>query len=510
MRPSVSAATAMGLLALSLVSAPTSAADGVRAKDSPRAVADWSMVAQSKDANGDGFIDGDGGVPASGALSSRPSARFVGAGNRVAQANERLIDGELSWYLSPRGFPVRLDACASRGERYRWRVSTGGAAVLTTDWRALGKRGCRQTVVLPEGGYQFALDVLSGSRRDSTSVPARVRNILIVAMGDSYASGEGNPRNVRSWLRRGGAFTPYWDDDPCHRSTRAAPAQAALALEEASRTTSVTLLLLACSGATVDRGILGPQVAAGQSESQIEQAARVLAGREADLVLISVGGNDVGFTSVLETCARNADCPTVRASSGPLSGYPTLQAGIQAQTARLAADFDRISTCLGGSACQLSDGRSVPGLALAGSGHVLPVLYPDITRAADGGPCTYLTISQKDFAWARDTVLAPSPVNPYPYPLSRGGTASLSMTAGSLNQQVAGTSRFDRWTPVTGAWSASGDSPVGHGVCAGDAAWVFAFTGFSALPSASFHPNPQGQVVLGRAIAQAAAAALAS
>ncbi len=34
--------------------------------------------------------------------------------------------------------------------------------------------------------------------------------------------------------------------------------------------------------------------------------------------------------------------------------------------------------------------------------------------------------------------------------------------------------------------------------CAREAtAWVFAFTGFSALPSASFHPNPEGQAVLG-------------
>ena len=149
-------------------------------------------------------------------------------------------------------------------------------------------------------------------------------------------------------------------------------------------------------------------------------------------------------------------------------------------------------------------------LPLAPAGHVLPGLYPDITRAADGAACSYLTIAQKDFAWARDTVLVPAPVNPYPYPLTRGGTASLSMAAGSLNQQIASTSRIDRWSPVTGAWSASGDSAVGHGVCAGGTAWVFAFTGFSALPSASFHPNPEGQAVLGRAIAQAATAALAS
>ena len=234
----------------------------------------------------------------------------------------------------------------------------------------------------------------------------------------------------------------------------------------------------------------------------------MLDGRAADLVLISVGGNDVGFGSVLETCALNADCPTVRAGSGPLTGYPSVQAGVQAQTAALSGDFDRISACIGGADCRLADGRAVPGIALAPTGRVLPALYPDITRAADGAPCSYLTVSQKDFAWARDTILVPSPVNPYPYPLARGGTASLSVAAGSLNQQVAATSRLDRWTPVTGAWSASGESAEGHGVCAGDAAWVFGFTGFGSFPSASFHPNPAGQAVLGRAIAQAASAAL--
>jgi hypothetical protein len=37
---------------------------------------------------------------------------------------------------------------------------------------------------------------------------------------------------------------------------------------------------------------------------------------------------------------------------------------------------------------------------------------------------------------------------------------------------------------------------------------VFGFTGFSGFPSASFHPNPTGQRVLGTAIAAAAAGAL--
>ena len=297
------------------------------------------MVPQSKDADGDGFIDGDGGVPRRGPLSLQPSPTLVGAGNRIAQPHERLVGGSLSWYLSPRGYPVRLDACASRGDAFRWTITSSGSVVARLGWQPLSPRTCDRTVFLPEGEYRLALQSRSGGRVDLTEIPATVRNILIVAMGDSYASGEGNPRNVRAWMRTGAAFTPYWDDDPCHRSTRAAPAQAALALEKASPHTSVTLVFLACSGATVDSGILGPQSGAQQASSQLEQATKILGDRPADLVLLSIGGNDVGFTSILQTCAFNADCPLARPGSGPLAGYRTVQEGVQAQTSALVDDF---------------------------------------------------------------------------------------------------------------------------------------------------------------------------
>ena len=467
------------------------------------------MVPQAKDTNGDGFIDGDGGVPARGALSRQPSSRIVGEGNRIAQPHERLIGGALSWYLSDGGFPVRLDACDSRGNEARWRVTSTAGTVLVTEWRRLTDRRCARTVTLPEGRYDLTLEVRTPDARDSETVPLEVRNILIVALGDSYASGEGNPRNVRSWLREGGSFSAYWDDDPCRRSVHAAPAQAALALERASRESSVTLVHVACSGATVDAGILGPQTAAGQTSSQVEQASALMAGREADLVLLSIGGNDVGFTSVLQACALSSDCPVTRPPAGPLAGYPTVQAGVQAQTAALAGDLDRVAACLGGQACVLADGRTVPALLLADGAQVMPSLYPDITRAANGQACSYLTIPAQDFAWARGTILDPAPAPTYPYPLTRGGTATLSVAAGSLNGQLGASARLPGWRPVTGTWSASGAGPVGHGVCAGDESWVFGFTGFSALPSASFHPNPIGQQVLARQLEVSASALVA-
>lgn len=467
----------------------------------------WVMVPMSKDANGDGFIDGDGGVPTSGALSLTPARTYQGAGNGIAQPNERLINGAVSWYLDPAGYPVRLNACASSGDRYRWRITrrSDGAAVLTTPERALGKKTCTSQVTLPEGAYDFELTV-RGHGRASTTIPARVRNILMVAMGDSYASGEGNPRNVEAWLRDGGAFipfNPYWDDDRCRRSTRGGPAQAALMLEQASSTTSVTLVDVACSGATVDAGVLGPQPNAGQALSQLEQVRRIVGNRALDLVTISIGGNDVGFTNILASCATVSDCPIQPASSGSLAKYPTLQQGVQAQTAELPGDYARIAACLGGASCALVGNRGVPPLVMADDAAVLPTLYPDITRSASGQPCSYLTLSPSDFAWARDTILDPNPAGSYDYRSGSGSATSLSLAAGTLNQQVGGTFTLG-WHPVTKIWAVTGQSAAGHGVCAGNDAWVFGLTTLQGFSSAGFHPNPQGQQAIGEAIAGAA------
>ncbi len=496
-------ASAVGLGSL-VAALPASAAD-------VSANARWSMVDQSKDTDGDGIIDGDGGVPRRGALTLSPSQAFVGAGNRVAQPQERLIGGSLSWYLSDRGFPVRLDACESTGTRFRWQVRLDDRVVESTPWKRLTPKTCATTVFLPEATYTASLQVRSATDIDRSVVRIPVRNILVVALGDSYASGEGNPRNVQAWVRSGqsGSFRPYWDDDRCHRSARGAPAQAALMLEDSSTTTSVTLVDVSCSGATVNHGVLGAQANAGQQASQVEQARAIVGSRPVDIVTISVGGNDVGFTSVLEACALNTDCPLTRSSRPPLSSYPTVQDGVQAETGALAPKFRRIANCLGGATCTLANGTRVDPLVLAPSARVLPTLYPDITRAANGSACSYFTIAGKDFAWARDTILTTTPANPYSYPRARGGTASLSVAQGSMNQQIAATSALPGWMPVISTWSASGDSAVGHGVCAEEDAWAFGVTFLSTMPSASFHPNVEGQYVLARAISNAMRAARA-
>lgn len=461
-----------------------SAAPAAVARTPVEAVGDWTIAPQSRDKNGDGFIDGDGGVPKSGPLSADPSRTYVGAGNRIAQPNERLINGNLSWYLPTKGYTVRLDACKSRGSTFTWTIRQGSRVVQRTKQARLTKKTCVQEVALKEGSYQLTLAVERAGKRRQTSIPARVRGLTVLSLGDSYASGEGNPRNVEAWLRLGNplaAFSPYWDDEACRRSTRAAPAQAALALEKSDPRTPVTFVHLACSGATIRNGVLGPQ--AGQSRSQIDQAREILGGQRIDAIVLSVGGNDVGFTSILETCILSVDCPLVPMNSGVLAGSSTLQAGVQTRLGQLPAGYQAVASALG----QLAPGAPV-----------FITMYPDITRNANGAPCRYFTMAPNDFAWARDTLLVPNPNSSYPYTTSRGQTVTFPLPNGSLNGQIASTSSIG-FTPVTGSWSASGDSAVGHGICAGAQSWVLP-PSLNGNARGAFHPNPTGQVAIAQAI----------
>lgn len=469
-------------------------APGSMASPAHEAVGSWTIDPQSRDTNGDGFIDGDGGVPRSGALSVSPSSDYVGAGNRIAQPNERMIDGHLSWYLPRRGYTVNLDACKSKGTSHRWVVRQGKKVVKRTPVAPLNKRNCSTPVVLKEGRYTFTLTVNNGNRTKNAAIPGQVRGLTILSLGDSYASGEGNPRNVGAWLGLRNplsSFTPYWDDVDCRRSTRAAPAQAALAIEKSDPKVPVTFVHLACSGATINSGVLGPQTGARQTESQIDQARRILRGQRVDAVLLSIGGNDVGFTSILQACVLNSNCPLRAVTSGPLAGYASIQEGVQGQLAGLGAGYQAISQALAGVA---------PGAP------VFITMYPDITRNSNGAPCTYLTMSQSDFTWARTTILTPTPPAAYPYQTLQGQTITFPLNSGSLNAQVANTAQFG-FTPVTGSWSASGDSEIGHGICAGGQSWVIPVN-VNGNVNGAFHPNPTGQLAIAQAIAQTLRGAL--
>jgi lysophospholipase L1-like esterase len=157
-----------------------------------------------------------------------------------------------------------------------------------------------------EGTYHVRLEVADeeGDVRGQAEHEVIVQDWLIISLGDSVASGEGNPKIE-------GPISPLWENEQCHRTELAGPAQAALNLEQADKKTSVTFIHLACSGATIDEGLIGSYrgVEPGRPlPPQVKEMLRYVGEREIDAVLISIGANDITFSSVLKFCLNPFDC----------------------------------------------------------------------------------------------------------------------------------------------------------------------------------------------------------
>ncbi|MGH3635896.1 MAG: GDSL-type esterase/lipase family protein [Mycobacterium sp.] len=117
--------------------------------------------------------------------------------------------------------------------------------------------------------------------------PAAVGGSTVV-IGDSTAAGLGNP------LVPGATKV----DRACHRSVDSY----AVALANIS---SSPVTNLACSGATIRAGLLGPQtVGSVTARSQLSQPAVA----SATTVIVSVGANDVKWSDQLRVCAVAASC----------------------------------------------------------------------------------------------------------------------------------------------------------------------------------------------------------
>jgi lysophospholipase L1-like esterase len=116
---------------------------------------------------------------------------------------------------------------------------------------------------------------------------ARGRRLL--ALGDSYSSGEG-----------AGDYDPGTDasDNSCHRSPNAWPTLVA------ERRNVRILPSIACSGATLTDLMVG-RAGSDQPERQQSQLGRISG--SPDIITVTIGGNDLGFRSILEDCIVS-DC----------------------------------------------------------------------------------------------------------------------------------------------------------------------------------------------------------
>lgn len=241
---------------------------------------------------------------------------------------------------------------------------------------------------------------------------------VIVALGDSFSSGEGAP--------------PYdARPEPCRRSADAWPRL----LERRPEVASVELL--ACAGAETDE-LTGPWESRDLGP-QIPERPRP----EVTVVLLTIGGNDIGFGDIVATCVL------LTCSPGP--GSDTLDERLDALRTALVQDVH-------------------PALARAfPNARIVHVGYPHLAPPPEVEPrgCPWMSGDDQR--------------------ISRGIVDALDEVIEEAAQQ-SGTARY----------ADVADAFADHELCT-EEPWVNAV----GLGPGAAHPNPDGQRALAAAVADA-------
>ena len=268
-------------------------------------------------------------------------------------------DGERENYLAPKShlIAVHLSGAVPPGATCNWSFDDG-----TIPPKQLNG-ACADLVVQRVAYGKPTIAAVGITRSDnsveSVSTEIQVRDLLIAGLGDSVAAGEGNPDKPIALADEGFCFQRYlgavrgeyfrpsragydgdkacevgsgsavggggdgdwsshgalWMSPACHRSLYGYQLRTALALAIENRQASVTFIPLACSGASIGAGLLDSQGAsdcpptgrcAGTVPAQIAQlqdamakARRQIADRKLDLILLTVGANDIKFSGLV-------------------------------------------------------------------------------------------------------------------------------------------------------------------------------------------------------------------
>jgi hypothetical protein len=283
----------------------------------------------------------------------------VDATGRLTENCQR--DGTRESYLNPADHRIgaTLAGMVPPGSRCVWNFDDGTippqeiAAACSEEVRLRVRYGkptiASVGVTAPDGSIQQA------------AAEILVRDFLIAGLGDSVAAGEGNPDKpvalseigfcfrdflggpgsqfyrpgraryggdkscgtavgsgekadaLREWQRQAAG----WMSASCHRSLYGYQIRAALELAVENPQIAVTFLPLACAGASIEHGLLGPQrirecpptaraTCAGTVPGQIGQLTELMAmvqkqqpARKLDLILLTIGANDILFSGLV-------------------------------------------------------------------------------------------------------------------------------------------------------------------------------------------------------------------
>ncbi|HUC14491.1 MAG TPA: hypothetical protein VMS00_08565 [Acidimicrobiales bacterium] len=358
------------------------------------------------------------------------------------------------------------------GYSYRWTV-TGQNWHETYGAYTYSGPGCEITVRVPKLGVykvqatQFRRGVVP-TGRVAENPDVVVRDWLLVGVGDSNGSGEGNP--------------PFFFPQ-CDRSTASYQFQTAQYIEDLDPRSSVTLLFTSCSGARTDHlwrnYYAGIQPGRRALAPQFRQIQGLIGSRKIDAVIMSIGINDLYFGPLMTFCVERyvagEQCQlsfvkAVRDPQGYVTDYEPLDGGnVKGRartTARLTYQTQQLLEALPGHYRQTASELS--GLHPE---HVFITEYP--TNAYDENGLLCVSGKGRFPAFPRAT------------------WQWLAETGDALNEAVLGT-RSLGWTVVSGIPNAF----MKHGYCADDSYFVPITNALSAGNKAgSFHPNARGQAI---------------
>ncbi len=272
----------------------------------------------------------------------------------------------------------------------------------------------------------------------------------VVALGDSYASGQGAPNErFESW-KPWSQDRPVWERRRCNRSKYAPTSQVVERLRQTGKT--VRLHNYTCSGADIENGLL--QGYAGQEPEPIppllDPQVKALEDRDAEpngvqAATISIGGNDIFFARIIAACVVSKKCEVI-------------DPAIDAELAKLPAKFATLDSRLD---------AVFPGEPW----RVLLMGYPNPTQASDGSHCNrrprwdaLRRIDAGEAAWAEGVVK-------------------------KLNHRLCTAAHLHGWTWVSGPAAYEK-----HGWCAGDN-WINTAgdsSGKQRTILGTMHPNQAG------------------
>lgn len=331
------------------------------------------------------------------------------------------------------------------------------------------------------------------------AAPAMARPTAIVAMGDSFISGEGgrwfgngsDPLGTRSGTDRAaygcGALGCEYDAarvygaseaDGCHRSDVAPVESAAIAVD--------LKVNLACSGATARD--LWPAAEGGTEHfgepPQADQLAAVARRDQVRMVVVTVGGNDVHFGDLVGECALDwARSPEDEPDTCHGEAAATIQGALPRATRYATAALHGVRRTLRAAGYERSDYR----LVAVGYASPLPpgrsFRYPEDgwSRLSEGG-CPFWDVDA-DWAAGKATVDIDGILEAA---ASAGGAEYLDLTHAFDGHQLC-----DRRSRRVGP---SGPSPL-------TAEWFRRLTFLQGSSRESLHPNAYGQQVIGRCLA---------